>query len=71
MGVLACDRRGCDNIMSDNYSHEYGYLCNSCLSDLVEAGPVNIEEWMGIPAGEREGSDYWESFVRDKFETRY
>lgn len=36
MGVLACDRRGCENIMSDYYSPTYGYLCRECYSELLE-----------------------------------
>ena len=37
MGVLPCDRVGCDNIMCDRYSHEYGYICNECFNELVSA----------------------------------
>lgn len=50
MGVLACDRKGCDNIMCDNYSPEYGYICWECLRELseraVDEGTVNIYKFM-------------------------
>jgi len=35
MGVLACDREGCDNIMCDHYSPKFGYICYSCLQELT------------------------------------
>ena len=39
MGVLACDRNGCENIMCDNVSHERNeYLCNECKQELKEKG---------------------------------
>lgn len=34
MSVLMCDKRECDNIMSDYYSNKYGYLCNECFNEL-------------------------------------
>ncbi len=37
MGVLACDRYCCKNIMCDRLSHEYGYICNECFEELVES----------------------------------
>jgi hypothetical protein len=36
MGVMACFRNGCKNIMCDRYSHEFGYICNDCFSELVD-----------------------------------
>jgi len=47
MGVLECARRDCENIMCDRYSPEYGYICDECFEELVEAGPVDIESFMG------------------------
>ncbi len=36
MSVLACDRRGCENIMCDYLSDTYGYLCYECYNELLE-----------------------------------
>lgn len=48
MSVLACDRKGCDNVMCDRLSREYGYICNECFNELVELGPnTDIAEFMG------------------------
>lgn len=48
MSVLACDRKGCENVMCDRLSHEYGYICNECFNKLVKLGPdTNIKEFMG------------------------
>jgi hypothetical protein len=30
MGVLACVRRGCSNIMCDTYVPDIGYICEEC-----------------------------------------
>lgn len=34
-GVLACDRRGCDNIMCDIYVPSVGYVCWECKNEFV------------------------------------
>lgn len=72
MSVLECDRRGCDEIMCEHYSHEYGYLCNRCLIELIEVGPVDIDIWMNTTKKNDDPwlSD-WSGHVRNKFETRY
>lgn len=35
MSVLACNREGCNEIMCDRISHEFGYICNDCFEELV------------------------------------
>ena len=35
MGVLACDRVYCENIMCSRVSDDYGYICDDCFHDLV------------------------------------
>ncbi len=37
MGVLACFRKDCQNIMCDRLSSTYGYICNECFEELIEA----------------------------------
>ena len=34
MGVKSCSRNGCESIMCDRYSTEYGYICYSCFDEL-------------------------------------
>ena len=48
MGVLACDRKGCLNVMCDRVSHDYGYyICDDCFTELVNTGPTtDIDEFM-------------------------
>ena len=47
MSVLSCSRRGCQNVMCDRLSHEYGYICDECWGELVSSGPAtDIEEFM-------------------------
>jgi hypothetical protein len=37
MGVLACDRKGCENIMCDRYSEVYGYICEECFEEFAQS----------------------------------
>jgi len=46
MGVLACDREGCTNIMCDRLNDMYGYICNECFEELVNSGSTKIMEFM-------------------------
>lgn len=47
MSVLECDRADCEQIMSERYSDEYGYLCYECFDELVALGPeTNISNFM-------------------------
>ena len=45
MGVLACNRRGCDNIMCDRYAVRYGYMCWECFEELEN---VNSSDFIDI-----------------------
>ena len=47
MSVLSCARRGCNNIMCDRLSNEYGYICHECFNELVASGiATDIEVFM-------------------------
>ena len=48
MGVMACNREGCRNIMCDRYSHEYGYICDECYEELIRT-PQSIHKFMETP----------------------
>jgi len=37
MGVMACSRKGCDNILCERYNVNFGYVCNSCFDALTIA----------------------------------
>lgn len=39
MGVMSCNRKGCENIMCDTYIPEIGYLCWECEKEF-KAGVV-------------------------------
>lgn len=48
MGIMTCNRNGCNNIMCDRHSHEFGYICNDCFDELVKSGPTtDIAQFMG------------------------
>ena len=54
MSVLSCDRNGCENIMCNRLSDEYGYICNDCFEELVNMGPdIPIQLFMRTPKGKR------------------
>lgn len=47
MGVMQCSRRGCDNILCDRCSINYGYICYECFEELVNSGmSTDIEDFM-------------------------
>ena len=48
MGVMTCNRNGCENIMCDYYSQKYGYICYECFNELLDMGlDANISIFMG------------------------
>jgi hypothetical protein len=48
MGVMACDRKNCDNVMCDRISDErQEYLCWECFDELVHLGPsTDLDKFM-------------------------
>ena len=60
MGVLACDRRGCSNVMCDYCNPLHGYLCWECMKDLQEyldQGNINIASFMASRKNEKQCVD--------------
>lgn len=70
MGVLACDRHQCDNIMCDRYSHEFGYLCNTCFAELLEANSVGFYKFMQTNPGTFGGSEIHRRNCESEFQPR-
>lgn len=71
MGVLACDRHGCENIMCDFYSHEHGYICWECREELLNKGPTNVYHFMNSAKDCVEISSDWKEYVNSEFKSRY
>lgn len=46
MGVMACRRNGCENILCDRYSVEYGYICDTCFEEMATIKVLNIKEFL-------------------------
>lgn len=69
MGVMACYRVGCENVMCDRLSNKYGYICDECFDELVSLGvTTNVEEFMALEKKERhekEARGYFESVFSD------
>ena len=62
MGVLSCNRKGCENIMCHRHSYEYGYICSECFDELVNSGPTtDIEQFMN---GNKKHDTHAESYSR-------
>ena len=36
MGVMGCNVNGCNHVLCDRYSDEYGYICGDCFEKLIE-----------------------------------
>jgi hypothetical protein len=68
MGVMACDRKDCDNVMCDHYSYDYGYICYDCIHELKDCGPCDIQEFMNTPKTKTlHRLDQWDSVVNFEF----
>ena len=70
MGVLNCDRQGCDNIMCDRYSDKYGYLCWECYSELVNK-KISVSEFMRTIKAKEEENPYTYAFYDEIFPMRH
>ena len=44
MGVLSCNRVGCESIMCDRYNDRFGYICDSCFSQMVDLRITGAQE---------------------------
>lgn len=62
MGVLACDRTSCENIMCDKYSPIFGYICWECYNELVSSG-ANPAEFMNMRKEYNPPYDYEKIFI--------
>ncbi len=74
MGVLACDRNGCENIMCDNVSDERNeYLCGECKQELKEEGVCCIDNFMR--SSKQSHTSYhqeeWEDYIDKLFTSRW
>jgi len=36
MGVMECRRPGCDTILCQRYSEEFGYICDDCFNEMKD-----------------------------------
>lgn len=68
MGVLACDRKNCENIMCDRYSSEHGHLCWECFEKLCHRDfYINIENFMNCsksPMSKESTEQYFNSIFK-------
>lgn len=72
MGVLACDRKGCENVMCDNISHGRNeYLCWECKSELKDKPYCDINTFMETDKVSGEINSSWEEYVDKVFVSRY
>ena len=70
MGVMQCDRMGCENIMCSRYHERHGYICDECFEELVNSGvQTDIAEFMMTekdePLDEKATREYFEKIFRE------
>lgn len=65
MSILACGRKGCENIMCDRYSTRYGYICDECFEELVNS-KLNIVYFMQTPKNFNNNE-----FIRSEYEKEF
>jgi len=68
MGVLRCDRLGCENIMCGRYNLRYGYICWECFEELVALGTTDIQGFMGqeLERKEKPGQEFYEGIFPEE-----
>lgn len=73
MGVMACARDGCENILCNRYHSGFGYLCDECFEELVNTGMAGVTNLtLGDFYASVKGShqpkldtrEYWEQFFQ-------
>ena len=68
MSVLACNRNGCENILCDFYSPQYGYICNECLHELKQK-QQSIQHFMDSwKDPEQQAGEDWAEYIDRIFE---
>jgi len=60
MSVMECNRKGCDEIMCDEYSELTGYLCYSCLQDLRNFEPKSENDVKKFMKTEKVNYSYYD-----------
>lgn len=68
MGVLACDRSGCENIMCDLVSSDFGYICEECYEELLHKPNISIEWFMLTPRDYYEADKEIENLIQESQE---
>jgi len=71
MGVLACDRYGCENIMCDFHSDTYGYLCSECKNELENTPMTDLQSFMLSSKCTYPAKNDWVEKVNAEFKSRY
>ena len=69
MGVMACSRGDCENILCDYYSSKYGHICSSCLQELINGQERSVLKFMNSDKNEFEVevNDGWEDHINNVF----
>lgn len=69
MGILACDRNGCDNIMCSRYSNYFGYICYDCFQELRDTKNVlTIGDFMQSEKKPHLEESSWEDYINKEFQ---
>ena len=69
MGLMYCNRHGCNNILCNLYSDIYGYICGECFAEMKESG-LSVAEFMDTNRypNKRRDYDYDKVFERLRHE---
>lgn len=67
MGVMICNRNGCDSILCDRYSEIFGYICNECFAKMCR-NHLHPIEFMASKKDDTEELSYDQIFPEVKNE---
>jgi hypothetical protein len=70
MGVMQCDRTGCENILCDRHSPKFGYLCDRCFEELCTKTTIDIRNFMESGPTEEDSFEATKAYYETVFTKR-
>ena len=61
MGVMKCNRKGCENILCELYSSRFGYICRDCYNEM-KCSHMPIAVFMSVAKNDLPNYNYDEEF---------
>lgn len=69
MGVMQCNRNGCNTVLCNLLSDTHGYICTNCYNELMDGAERNVKTFMNSLKDDYKFNDYdsWVVFLNKVF----